>query len=40
MNKIIHRKIKMKPVGVKSGNFVEYNVNSNDMILNLKLAIM
>ena len=30
MNKIIHRKIKMKPVGVKSGNFVEYNVNSND----------
>ena len=30
MNKIIHRKIKMRPVGVKSGNFVEYNVNSND----------
>ena len=30
MNKIINRKIKMKPVDVKSGTFVEYNVNSND----------
>ena len=25
-----HRTIKMKPVDVKSGNYVEYNVNSND----------
>ena len=30
MNKIINRKIKMKPVDVKSGNFVEYIVYSND----------
>ena len=25
-----HRTIKMKPVDVKSGNYIEYNVNSND----------
>ena len=29
-NNIYHRTIKMKPVDVKSGNYIEYNVNSND----------
>ena len=29
-NNKYHRTIKMKPVDVKSGNYVEYNVNSND----------
>ena len=29
-NNTSHRIIKMKPVDVKSGNYVEYNVNSND----------
>ena len=29
-NNTYHRIIKMKPVDVKSGNFIEYNVNSND----------
>ena len=29
-NNTYHRIIKMKPVDVKSGNFFEYNVNSND----------
>ena len=29
-NNTYHRKIKMKPVDVKSGNYIEYNVNSND----------
>ena len=45
MNKIINRKIKMKPVDVKSGNFVEYIVYSNDndpkfKKKKLKMAIM
>ena len=25
-----HRTIKMKPIDVRSGNYVEYNINSND----------
>ena len=25
-----HRTIKMKPVDVRSGNYVEYNINYND----------
>ena len=25
-----HRTIKIKPVDVKCGNYIEYNVNSND----------
>ena len=29
-NNTYHEAIKMKPVDVKSGNFVEYNVNFND----------
>ena len=29
-NNTYHRTIKMKPVDVKSSNYVEYNVNSND----------
>ena len=29
-NNTYHRTIKMKHVDVKSGNYVEYNVNSND----------
>ena len=28
-NNTYHRTIKMKPVDVKSGNYIEYNVNSN-----------
>ena len=42
-NNTYQRTIKMKPVDVKSGNYVEYDVNSNDIlmiILNLKLVIM
>ena len=33
-----HRTTKMKPVDVKSGNYLEYSINSNDK--NLKLVIM
>ena len=29
-NNTYHKTIKMKPVDVKSSNYVEYNVNSND----------
>ena len=29
-NNTYHRKIKMKPVDVKSGNYIEYNVNFNN----------
>ena len=29
-NNIYHTTIKMKPVDVNSGNYIEYNVNSND----------
>ena len=29
-NNTYHRTIKRKPVDVKSGNHIEYNVNSND----------
>ena len=29
-NNIYHRTIKMKPVDVKSGNYIEHNVTSND----------
>ena len=29
-NNTYHRTAKMKPVDVKSGNYIEYNVNSND----------
>ena len=29
-NNTYHRTIKMKPVDVMSGNYIEYNVNSND----------
>ena len=25
-----HRTIKMKPIDVRSGNYVEHNINSND----------
>ena len=25
-----HRTIKMKPIDIRSGNYVEYNINSND----------
>ena len=28
-NNIYHRTIKMKPIDVKSSNYIEYNVNSN-----------
>ena len=28
-NNIYHRAIKMKPIDVKSSNYIEYNVNSN-----------
>ena len=29
-NNTYHRTIKMKPADVKSGNYIEYNVNSNN----------
>ena len=29
-NNTYHRAIKIKPVDIKSGNSVKYNVNSND----------
>ena len=29
-NNTYHRRIKMKPVDAKSGNYIEYNVYSND----------
>ena len=29
-NNTYHRTIRMKPVDVKSGNFIKYNVNPND----------
>ena len=29
-NNTYHKAIKMKPVDVKSGNYIEYNVNSNN----------
>ena len=35
-----HKTIKMKPVDVKSNSYAEYNENSNEKILNLKLVIM
>ena len=39
-NNTYHRTIKMKPVDVKSNFYAEYNVDSNEKILNLELAIM
>ena len=39
-NNTYHRAIRMKPVDVKFGNYVESNVNSKIKILNLKLLIM
>ena len=34
-NNTYHRTIKMKPVGVKSDFYAEYNTNSNNKDLNL-----
>ena len=31
-NNTYHRKIKVKPVNFKFGNYIEYNINSNDKI--------
>ena len=39
-NNTYHRTIKKKPVDGKSGNYIEYNVNSNGKIQNFKLVIM
>ena len=39
-NNTYHRTIKIKPVNVKSCNYVEYKVNSKIKVLNLKLVIM
>ena len=39
-NNTYHRTIKMKPIESKSDSFAEYNVDSNEKILNLKLVIM
>ena len=30
LNNAYHTTIKMKPVDIKSSNYIEYNVNSND----------
>ena len=35
-NNTYHRTIKMKPIVVKSGNYIELNVNSNDKDLKFK----
>ena len=37
-NNTSHRTIKIKPVDVKSGNCIEYNVNSNDKDLKSKIG--
>ena len=37
-NNTYHRTIKMKPVGVNSGNYIEYNVNFNDKDPKLEVA--
>ena len=39
-NNTYHKTIKMKPIDVKSDSYAEYNVESNEKILNLRLAIM
>ena len=39
-NNKYHRTIKMKPIDVKSNFYAEYNVDSNQKILNLELPIM
>ena len=40
-NNTVHKTIKMKPIDVTSGFYVEYNEDSNKKkILNLKLMIM
>ena len=39
-NNKYHRTIKMKPIDVNSNLYAEYNVDSNQKILNLELTIM
>ena len=39
-NNTVHRSIKMKPIDVTSDSYAEYNEDSNEKILNLKLVIM
>ena len=39
-NNKYHRTIKMKPIDVNSNLHAEYNVDSNQKILNLELTIM
>ena len=37
-NNTYHRTIKMKPADVKSGNYIEYNVNSNNKDLRFQVG--
>ena len=39
-NNTYQRTIKIKPDNVKSGNYVEYNVNSNEKTQTLKFVIL
>ena len=39
-NNTYERTIKIKPDNVKSGNYVEYNVNSNEKTQTLKFVIL
>ena len=39
-NNKYHRTIKMKPIDINSNLYAEYNVDSNQKILNLELTIM
>ena len=39
-NNTYHRTVKIKPVDIKSGTYIKYNVDSNEKDLNLKLMIM
>ena len=39
-NNTYQRTIKIKPDNVKSGNYVEYNVSSNEKIQTLKFVIL
>ena len=39
-NNTIHRTIKMKPIDVANDSFAEYNKESNNKVLNIKLVIM
>ena len=39
-NNMVHKTIKMRPIGVTGDSYVEYNEESNKKILNLKLMTM